>query len=489
MVISCRFGGGCACDAIGRDLKNVGMMNSSVFLTDPEKRVSFGNTRAGATICLVLWVFMFVPVAAGTQAGNIGAEVDAGSQEKAQAPDKVTGDWGGARNELERRGIKVILGYKNETAGNLSGGIRRTTTSVGQVDLGATFDLQSIVGWDGATLQSSITYRHGPSLNVNSGLNLLEEPQETFGRGQVWRWTELWLRQRFADDHVIIKVGRLVAGEFANWGCDFTNLGFCGSLVGTTDTYFWYNWPIAQWEGVVKIRNDQFYVHVGLNEDNARNLDTNFFIAQFSGARGVIEHLEAGWTPAFSDARLPGFYQVGIWHDTAPHPDVLFDASGTRTSLSGLPPAEIREQTGFYLDFEQQLSGKAYLDPVSGILNPQIGLTIGAFYERGDQRTATTSDAITLEALYTAPFANWAHDQVGIALGRSMVTSRQADLSGLTHPQLGPQHVEYRSEIFYRMSPWRGVFVRPNLQYVIDPGGYVSRSSAVILGIRLDVSF
>lgn len=415
-------------------------------------------------------------------------EVSAGSQEKAQAHDRLTGDWGGLRSQLERDGIKFTLGYKNETAGNVTGGTTRTATSVGQADLAVTLNLQRLVGWEGATIQSSVTYRHGPSLNTKAGLNLLEEPQETFGRGETWRWTELWFRQRLADDHVILKVGRLAGGEFANWGCDFTNLGFCGSQVGTTNTYFWYNWPVAEWGGLVKIRNDLAYVHVGANEDNSRNLETNFFVAQVKGARGVIEHVEGGLTPAFGGGQLAGFYQVGVWHDTAPHPDVLFDIDGAPAVQSGRPAAMIRQQTGFYLDFEQQLSGRARLDPVTDVLKPERGLTVGAYYERGDQRTASTGDEITVEALYTAPTPARPNDQVGLALGRSSVTAREAELSAITDPSLGPQHAEYRTEIFYRTPLCRGVFVRPNLQYIVDPGGYRERSSAFITGVRLDIN-
>ena len=58
----------------------------------------------------------------------------------------------------------------------------------------------------------------------------------------------------------------------------------------------------------------------------------------------------------------------------------------------------------------------------------------------------------------------------------------------LEKPTLGPQHAEFRNEIFYRIALFRGIVLRPNLQYVIDPGGYASRSSAFILGTRLDLS-
>ena len=113
---------------------------------------------------------------------------------------------------------------------------------------------------------------------------------------------------------------------------------------------------------------------------------------------------------------------------------------------------------------------------------------MGAYYEHGDQRTASTRDEITVEALYTAPFAGRVHDRVGVALGRSTVTARQAEASALASPQLGPQRAEYRAEVFYRALVHKGVFLRPNIQYVVDPGGYARRRSALILGLRMDLS-
>ncbi len=410
-----------------------------------------------------------------------------GSPEKAQSDDELTGNWGGLRDQLKDDGIKFEIGYKAEAAANLSGGTRRMATEVGQLDLGVTLDLSKIAGIDGATIQSSITKRNGPSLNTRAGLNFLEEPQETYGRGQTWRWTELWYQQRLDNDHIIFKIGRLAGGEFNNWGCDFTSLAFCGSQVGTTNTYLWYNWPIAEWGGWIKLRNDHFYIHTGINEDNLQNLNTNFFAAKFSGARGIIAHGEAGWTPHFGGGRLAGYYQAGFWYDTARYPDTLLDANGAVAALSGQPFAQRKGQTGFYVQFEQQLTGQASVDPVSGLLKPKRGLTLGGNYEHGDPRTATTLDALSLEMLLTAPFAGRPHDQIGLAIGRSRVTARETYLASVTDPSIGPRKTEYRAELFYRASVMRGVIVRPNIQYVSNPGGYSNRPSATVIGIRTDI--
>lgn len=63
-----------------------------------------------------------------------------------------------------------------------------------------------------------------------------------------------------------------------------------------------------------------------------------------------------------------------------------------------------------------------------------------------------------------------------------------AVLSELLDPDLGPRHAEYRSEMYYCFFALPGLFPRPNIQYILDPGGYTRASSAVILGMRTDIS-
>ncbi|MFL9937042.1 hypothetical protein P0D88_50850 [Paraburkholderia sp. RL18-103-BIB-C] len=57
-------------------------------------------------------------------------------------------------------------------------------------------------------------------------------------------------------------------------------------------------------------------------------------------------------------------------------------------------------------------------------------------------------DELTFEAIDTARPDTRPHDQIGLAFGRSTVTQRQAALSELLEPDLGPKNAEYRSEIY-----------------------------------------
>ena len=53
----------------------------------------------------------------------------------------LTGDWGGERQKLADKGIKLTGDYNSETFSNLHGGIKHGTRYSQQVRIGAQFDL------------------------------------------------------------------------------------------------------------------------------------------------------------------------------------------------------------------------------------------------------------------------------------------------------------------------------------------------------------
>jgi hypothetical protein len=75
------------------------------------------------------------------------------------------------------------------------------------------------------------------------------------------------------------------------------------------------------------------------------------------------------------------------------------------------------------------------------------GTTVCPNYERDNQRTATTLDQLTFEAIDTARPDTRPHDQIGLAFGRSTVTQREAASSELLEPDLRPKYAEYRYQI------------------------------------------
>ena len=48
---------------------------------------------------------------------------------------------------------------------------------------------------------------------------------------------------------------------------------------------------------------------------------------------------------------------------------------------------------------------------------------------------------------------------------------------------------EYVSEFFYSISPIRSVVLRPNLQYILHPGGATANHNAFVLGLKTVIAF
>jgi carbohydrate-selective porin OprB len=60
-----------------------------------------------------------------------------------------------------------------------------------------------------------------------------------------------------------------------------------------------------------------------------------------------------------------------------------------------------------------------------------------------------------------------------------------------THPKSGfaLQSDEYVGEIFYSVDLYHGWNVQPDLQYIINPGGYDGATNQLVFGVQLNVPF
>src|SRR5258708_16715186 len=77
--------------------------------------------------------------------------------------DKLSGDWGGARTELSKRGIDITFNYMGETLGML-GGFRQGVSYEHRFELSIDTDLEKFLGWSGASAHTTfyqIGHAHG----------------------------------------------------------------------------------------------------------------------------------------------------------------------------------------------------------------------------------------------------------------------------------------------------------------------------------------
>lgn len=391
-------------------------------------------------------------------------------------PPGLIGDWQALRTKLGRRGIGLTARYASESGYNLAGGERKIWRETGQFDAGVLLDLDKVMGLTGGAFQATVTWRRGRDLGAEAGLGTLQQVQEVFGRGQTVRVTQLWYEQRIGA--VEVKLGRTNPGEdFAVFSCHFMNLSFCGAQPGNLVGDYWYNWPVGQWGARVNVAlPGDAYVKGAVYEINPRNLENDFYIGHFRGATGVLVPLEAGWSRGGDDGRV-GSYKVGAWYASADGDDVLLDANRGASVVTGVAPLRRSGRYGVYLSVQQQITGESK-DGKS-----LSGLGVFANVTQADRRTAVTDNQVALGLFYKGLAPMIPGDVLGFGVARTNVNGRARAADRLV-PGTPVRDAEYAAELYYSVQPWAWLDLRPNLQYVVQPGGIRRAPDVAVLGLK-----
>jgi porin len=398
--------------------------------------------------------------------------------------DTLSLDWDGIRSSWLDKGIDFRIGYVSETATNVQGGDQELWRYTDQITFTTTLDLEKLLGFKQAQFKATITDRNGDNLSTDANLQSLQQVQELYGRGQTWRWTQFWYDQRYLDGVVDWKIGRLTEGEdFASFSCEFMNLTFCGAPPGNIVGSYWYNWPVSQWATRVKVSINGFgYVQVGAFDVNSDYLENKYAMDLWrpGNAGGVLVPVEIGWLPTFDG--LKGSYKVGAWYNSSTAPDVVENRNGQPLVIAGGQPLMRHGQYGAYVNFQQQLTSPA----------PDRGLSVFLNATYADRRTSTLDNQLAAGLLYKGPFASRPVDEVGFAIGRTHVNSRiadvETDLDAANPGSVGVQGSEYVGEVFYSLRATRWLELRPNVQYVVQPGGIARNTDDIIIGLRLSMN-
>lgn len=438
------------------------------------------------------------------QLSVLGALSLAGSVHAADAFDPnspwMLGDWGGLRTELLDKGYDFSFEYVGEVGSNLHGGYNNDKTArySDQFAVGVDMDLEKILGWHDTEAKLTITERSGRNIsNDRIGdprAGTLSSSQEVWGRGQTYRLTQMWIKQKYFDGALDVKVGRFGEGEdFNTFPCDFQNLAFCGSQVGNWAGSIWYNWPVSQWATRIKYNiTPEFFAQVGVYEQNPSELDReNGFKLSASGTKGMILPVELVWSPKVND--LPGEYRLGYYYSTAKADDVLEGADGQAQPLT--PGGSFKSHDskhGFWVVAQQQLTTH------NG--DATRGLNVFANLTQNDKATSFVDNYQQIGLTYKGPFDARPKDDIGVGIARIHVNdnaqtrARLVDqISGIddyNNPSFLPvQNTEYDAEIYYGFHVTNWLTVRPNLQFVKHPGGVDQVDDALVAGLKIQSKF
>jgi porin len=400
--------------------------------------------------------------------------------------DELLLDWDDLRTMLREQGIDFRVGYVSETATNAQGGKEQLWRYTDQWTFATKLDLQKLFRLPQAQFSLVVTDRNGHNLSDDAHLGNLQQVQEVYGRGQTWRFTELWYGQQYLDGKLDWKIGKFPEGDdFAAFSCEFMNLSFCGAPPGNLVGSYWYNWPVSQWATRVKANFTGFgYVQVGAYEINPSYLLTRYALDLGSppGATGVLAPFEIAWLPSFGG--LAGSYKFGAWYNSSTAPDIVDNIADQPLAIAGGKPLMRHGLYGGYINFQQRLTGTR-TDPKSG-----LSVFVNATY--ADRRTSTLDSQVTAGMLYTGPLAWRPADELGFAVGETHVNPRVADVERMQNAAgdgpVGVQTSEWVSEIFYKVHVKGWLDVQPNIQYVDAPGGVSHNTNDVIVGLKLAIN-
>jgi porin len=400
----------------------------------------------------------------------------------------MTGDWSGARTDLESLGISPRAHITSESAGNPLGGEEQTVRSTEQIDFGADIDLQRLLHIPYAKIQLTMTDRFGRSLSADAIGNQFAV-QELYGAGQNFRLAELNYQQDFLEHTLAIEVGWSPVGDqFATIGafCNFQNGIICGHNNAMTDNSGAHNFPTAEWGVRVKWQaTPSFYAMSGVYQVNPNEGDANKGWDLSLRGTGVFAPVELGWTTGDGAGQLPGIYKIGAYYNSSATPDLFTDVNGHPAGLTSEPFEEHDGREGGYIMTDQMV----YRERADSLRGLSLGATIGL----GDTATAKYRYFAMAGGHYQGTFPGRDNDLIAFmfayAKTNPRLTGYQEDRESVAPGSVGIQTYESIAEVDYgaQIAPW--LLLRPNLQYVTNPGGTGKIPNALIIGLTVKATF
>lgn len=373
--------------------------------------------------------------------------------------EQLTGDWDGARATLAGQGIAIEGGWTGELAGVLDGGVRERSTFHNLLDLHITLDLDLLAGIPSATIFADAYVLNGRQVSYDVGdwqavSNIDAAPMQ-----QV---AEFWWEQRLFDDALRLKVGKVDAysefGMVENGG-EFLHSSFAASpttgIVGYPDPA---SAICAFWSCC-----EDSVVSLGCFDGSAQE-------GMLTGGRGMQTFLgapddlyfigEIGTRWCCCESELAGRAAFGVSHHTG---DFDRFGGGTKDGVKS-----------WYATLDQQLWRE---DPADAE-NLQ-GLALALLTGIADDEVNELDSHLSIGMQRTGLFEGRDDDVVGFAFS---YVEFAAD-AGFGEDE------ELAIELVWKVqaTPW--LVVRPDLQYVIHPGGDLSLDDVWVGMLRVDVTF
>lgn len=335
--------------------------------------------------------------------------------------------------------------YKGDVVSNFRGGVKTGTTYLGLANLKAEFDAEKAKWWKGGTLFVNFGNTHGgqPSANMVGdfqGISNIEAGNLTF-------LYELWYKQKLGKINFTVGLQDLNA-DFATSenGALFTNSSF-GIHSSIADNVAPPIFPLTALGVNVKWNiSDTYLWQAAIFDGTPDDYKTNPYNTHWrlSKNQGYLTVTEFQINKSLFKERQ-GIYKFGVYYHQ--HNDTI-DTE--------------QHNGGFYFVGDQQIN-----DNLS--LFSQIGLS--------PKKKNNHNQYYSIGMNYKGLFNNRPADQCGIAIAHA----------GIHDNAIGS---ETAIEFTYQFEINENIYVRPDIQYIINPVGTTSKLDNALVGfLRFGIDF
>jgi len=335
--------------------------------------------------------------------------------------------------------------YIGDVVSNFSGGIKTGTTYLGLANIKAGFDTERAKWWKGGTLFVNVGNTHGgePSANMVGdfqGVSNIEAGNLTF-------LYELWYKQKLGKFDITVGLQDLNADFAASEnGALFTNSSF-GIHSSIADNVSPAIFPLTALGANIKWNiSDTYLWQTAIFDGTPDDYETNPYNTHWklSKNQGYLAVTEFQINRSLIKGKQ-GNYKLGVYYHQ--HNDSI-DAE--------------QNNGGFYFVGDQQINDKLSLFSQIG-LSPKKKNHHNQYYSIGLN--------------YKGLFNKRPTDQCGIAIAHA----------GIHDNAVGS---ETAIELTYQFEINEYIYVRPDIQYVINPAGTDSKLDNALVGfIRFGIEF
>ena len=386
--------------------------------------------------------------------------------------DTLTDNWLGLGERLAEEGVTVSLGLTQIYQINLDGGLathRHAGRYTGSYDLEGEFNLQEMIGLSGAVVFVHAEGSWSAGLDDSSIGSVLGGVNDSAGGDRSIDLTELWYQQSLFDGRLRFRIGKIdLTGGFECRGCPvaFDGNAFANDEAGQFLNAALVNNPTIPFPdkglGLALYAEPLtwWYVAAAVGDAQADAREMGFNTA-FHQEDYFFSIFETGFTPALPshNGPLQGAYRVGFWYDPQ-------DKGRHSGSVK-------RDDMGIYLSFDQ-MAIRENADE-----DDSQGLGLFARWGWADKSVFEVRCFWSAGAQYQGLIPTRDDDVLGFGAAQGRLV-RDA---GFTTDSETVMELYYGAQI----TPW--LSLAPSIQYILNPGGDENVDDAVVIGIRMQMSF